>query len=106
MTFGSFYFKRLMQNTYNEPVRLEQYVYVKAFLVNVHKCMKCMKPFFLEQHINIVNRVTFQRFWFIYSCLAYTQRKYSSNNHLHTISTKLITVRLLPLTDQKLEEPT
>ena len=37
MTFGSFYFKRLMRNTQNEPVRLEQYVYVKAFIVNVYR---------------------------------------------------------------------
>ena len=37
-------------------------VYVKAFLVNVNKCLK---PFFLEQHINIVNTVTLQSLWFI-----------------------------------------
>ena len=35
-------------------------VYVKAFIVN-----KCPKPFFLEQHINIVNIVPLQSFWFI-----------------------------------------
>ena len=29
-------------------------VYVKAFIINVNKCLK---PFFLEQHIDIVNRV-------------------------------------------------
>ena len=39
-------------------------MYVKAFIVNVNKRMK---PFFLEQHINIVNRVTLQCFWFIFS---------------------------------------
>ena len=39
-------------------------MYVKAFIVNV---TKCLKPFFLEQHINIVNKVTLQRFWFICS---------------------------------------
>ena len=40
------------------------YVYVKAFIVNVDKPLK---PFFLEQQINIVNRVTLQSFWFIFS---------------------------------------
>ena len=35
-------------------------MYVKAFIVNVNKRLK---PFFLEQHINIVNRVTLQCFW-------------------------------------------
>ena len=59
------------------------YVHVKAFIVNVNKCLK---PFFLEQYINIVNRVTLQSFWFICSCLSYTQIKDSSNNHLHTLS--------------------
>ena len=39
-------------------------MYVKAFIVNVNKRMK---PVFLEQHINIVNRVTLQSFWFIFS---------------------------------------
>ena len=34
-------------------------VYVKAFKVNVNKCPK---PFFLEQHTNIVNTVTLQSF--------------------------------------------
>ena len=38
-------------------------MYVKAFIVNVNKRLK---PFFLEQHINIVNRVTLQSFWFIF----------------------------------------
>ena len=33
--------------------------------VNVNKCLK---PFFLEQHINSVNTVRLQRFWFICSC--------------------------------------
>ena len=37
-------------------------MYVKAFIVNVNKCRR---PFFLEQHINIVNRVTLRSFWFI-----------------------------------------
>ena len=37
-------------------------MYVKAFIVNVNKCLK---PFFLEQHINIVNIVTLQSVWFI-----------------------------------------
>ena len=37
-------------------------MYVKAFIANVNKCLK---PFFLEQHINSVNRVTLQSFWFI-----------------------------------------
>ena len=37
-------------------------VYVKAFIVNVNKCVK---PFFLEQHYNIVNTVTLQSFWYI-----------------------------------------
>ena len=67
------------------------YVHVTAFIiVNVNKCLK---PFFLEQHINIINRVTLQSFWFNCSCLSYTQIKDSSNNHLHTLSTKLFIVR-------------
>ena len=37
-------------------------MYVKAFIVNVNKCLK---PFFLEQHINIVNIVTLQSVCFI-----------------------------------------
>ena len=36
------------------------YVYVKAFIINENKCPK---PLFLEQHIDIVNRVTLQSFW-------------------------------------------
>ena len=62
-------------------------MYVKAFIVHVNKCLKL---FFLEQHINIVNRVTLQSFWFICRCLLYTQRNDTSKNHLHTLSTKLI----------------
>ena len=42
------------------------YMYVKVFIVNVNKCQK---PFFLERHINIVNRVTLHRFWFIFTLL-------------------------------------
>ena len=38
--------------------------YVKAFIINVNKCLK---PFFLEQHKNIAKRVTLQCFWFIFS---------------------------------------
>ena len=34
-------------------------MYDKAFIINVNKCSK---PFFLEQHIDIVNRVTLQAF--------------------------------------------
>ena len=79
------------------------YVHVKAFIVNVNKCLRL---FFLEQHINIVNRVTVQSFWFICSCLSCTQIKDSSNNHLQTLSTKFILVRFWPLKDQKLEEST
>ena len=41
-------------------------MYIKVFIVNVNKCLK---PFILEQHINIVNRVTLQSFWFIFTCL-------------------------------------
>ena len=37
-------------------------VYDKAFIVNVNKCLK---PFFREQHINIVNKVTLQSIWLI-----------------------------------------
>ena len=37
-------------------------MYVKTFKVYVNKCLK---PFFLEQHINIVNTVTLQSVWFI-----------------------------------------
>ena len=32
-------------------------MHVKAFIVN-----KCLKPFFLEQHINIVDTVSFKAF--------------------------------------------
>ena len=66
------------------------YVYVKAFIVNVNESPK---TFFLVQHITIVNRVMLKRFWLICSCLSYTQRKDRSNNHLNTLSTKLIIVR-------------
>ena len=41
------------------------YMFIKAFIVNVNKRLK---PFFLEQHINIVNRVKLQSFWFIFTC--------------------------------------
>ena len=68
-------------------------MYVKAFIVNVNKCPK---TFFLVQHINIVNRVKLKSFWLICSCLSYTQRKDSSNNHLHSLSSKLIIVRFRP----------
>ena len=37
-----------------------RYVYAKAFIMNVNKGLG---PFFLEQHIDIVNRVTLQSFW-------------------------------------------
>ena len=52
-------------------------MYVKAFIVNVNKCLK---PFFLEQHINIVNRVTLQSFGLsvISVCL---------HEHVHVIMT-------------------
>ena len=40
-------------------------MYAKAFIGNVNKRLK---PFFLEHHINIENRVTLQSFWFIFSC--------------------------------------
>ena len=39
-------------------------MYVNAFAVYVNKCLK---PFFLEQHINIVNRGMLQSLWFICS---------------------------------------
>ena len=39
-------------------------MYVKSVIVNVNKCLN---PFFLDQHINSVNTVTLQRFWFICS---------------------------------------
>ena len=42
-------------------------VYVKALLVNINK-FHAWNPFFLEQHINIVNKVTLQTFWFICTC--------------------------------------
>ena len=61
----------LFQTSDAEYVKLASpartYVHVKAFIVNVNKCLK---PFFLEQHINIVNRVTLQSFWLICSCLS------------------------------------
>ena len=37
-------------------------MYDKAFIMNVNKCPQ---PFFLGQHIDIVNRVTLQSFWYI-----------------------------------------
>ena len=40
-------------------------MYVNAFIVNVNKCLK---PFFLEQHINIVNTAMLQIFWFFCRC--------------------------------------
>ena len=86
---------------FSEHKKWPSYVHGKAFIVNVNTCLKL---FFLEQHINIVNRVALQSVWFICSCLSYTQIKDSSNNHLHTLSTKLIIVRLWPLKHQKLEE--
>ena len=43
-------------------------MYVKGFIVNVNKCLK---PFYLDQHINSVNTVTLQSFWFIYTCIKY-----------------------------------
>ena len=36
------------------------YVYAKAFIMNINKGLG---PFFLEQLIDIVNRVTLQSFW-------------------------------------------
>ena len=45
-------------------------MYVKAFIVNINKRLK---PFFLEQRINIVNRVTLQSFWFIFTSVYYNQ---------------------------------
>ena len=77
------------------------YVYVKAFIVKAF-----IENLFLVQHINIVKRVMLKSFWLICSCLSYTQRKDSSNNHLHTLSSKLIIVRFWPLKDQTLEEST
>ena len=38
------------------------YLYAKAFIVNVNSCMK---PYFLQRHINILNRETLQSFLFI-----------------------------------------
>ena len=45
-------------------------MYVKVFNVNVNKRLK---PFFLEQHINIVNIVTLQSCWFIFTIGAKNQ---------------------------------
>ena len=36
------------------------------------KCKWTHKTLFLEQHITIVNRVTLQSFWFIFTCIKYT----------------------------------
>ena len=57
-------------------------MYVKAFIVNVNKCLK---PFFLEQNINIVNRVMLQSFWLICTwlkvgCLMFIYSR--SNNNM------------------------
>ena len=89
-TLRAFLFQTIHAEYVKRASPARTYVYVKAFIVNVNKCLG---PFFLEQHINIVNRVMLQRFWFICSCLSYNQRKDSSNNHLHTLPTKLIIVR-------------
>ena len=40
----------------------------------------------------IINGVNIISYAYIYSCLSYTQRKDSSNNHLHLLLTKLIIV--------------
>ena len=48
-------------------------MYVKLFIVNVKLFVvnvnKRLSPFCLEQHINIVNRVKLQIFWFVYRYL-------------------------------------
>ena len=52
-----FLFQTIDAEYVKSPART--YVHVKAFIVNVNKCLK---PFFPEQHINIVNRVPLQSF--------------------------------------------
>ena len=53
-------------------------MYVKVFIVNVNKRLK---PFFLEQHINIVNRVTLQGFGLslLYSRMIHNKQAKSIN---------------------------
>ena len=79
MTFVFFLFQTIDAEYVKWASPARTYVHFKAFTVNVNKCLKL---FFLEQHINIVNRVTLQSFWFICNCLSYTQIKDSSNKHL------------------------
>ena len=53
-------------------------MFVKAFIVNVNKCLI---PFFLDQHINIINTVTLQSFWFI------CNKRYSSDpGHMNKVA--------------------
>ena len=62
MTFWVFLFQTIDAECVKWASLAGTYMYVKAFIVNVNKCLK---PFFLEQHINIVNIVTLQSVWFI-----------------------------------------
>ena len=77
-------------------------MYVKAFIVNVNKCLK---PFFLEQHINIVNIVTLQSVWFICTpalhngnqtktciCLVHHVHCTSTRNNNLLLGTKLLLI--------------
>ena len=42
-----------------------------------------MKPFFLEHHINIVNGVTLQSFWFIFT-MRYDMKYQDMTLHVYT----------------------
>ena len=73
-------------------------MHVKAFIVNVNKRLN---PFFLEQHINIVNRVTLQSVWFIFTLTKlpagkslYNPVSISSNRHVCDIINFMINVSL------------
>ena len=64
-------------------------MYVKAFIVNVNKCLK---PFFLEQHINIVNIVTLQAFGLsvllLYTMVIKLKTCICLVHHMHFTSTR------------------
>ena len=64
-------------------------MYVKVFAVNVNKRLK---PSFLEQHINSVNRVTLQSFWFIFNMLKNKDFKLSEAVFIMLINVKMPTI--------------
>ena len=76
-------------------------MYVKAFIVHVKKRLK---PFFLEQHINIVNRVTLQSLWFIFTfCIEYIRlNKGVIKRFFHTQPNNPIRISMMNTTSERL----